>query len=125
MDFTNEQLKVMLGLLLGGGNQQSTSQASDLSSRNVGKYCVFRTYSAGVFCGYLKERSGTEAIVDNCRRIWEWSGAFTLSTVATNGIGGGKMSCETNAHLLTQVIEVIPCSESAIVNLKGYAVHSK
>ena len=38
----------------------------------IGKYCMVRTYSAGVFAGILKKLDGKEAVLTNARRIWFW-----------------------------------------------------
>lgn len=84
----------------------------------VGKFCVFRTYSAGVHCGELREINGTAAIVENARRIWEWTEAFTLNEVSQNGVGeASRISDPVPEILLTQTIEVIPCSPKAKKNL--------
>lgn len=51
----------------------------------IGKYCMVRTYSAGVFAGTLAERKGKEARLTDARRIWYWRGAASLSELATKG----------------------------------------
>ena len=43
------------------------------------KYVICRTYSAGVFAGYLESRNGQEVVLRNARRIWYWKGAASLS----------------------------------------------
>ena len=43
------------------------------------EYCIVRTYSAGVFAGYIKSRNGQECTIINSRRIWYWKGAASLS----------------------------------------------
>ena len=50
------------------------------------EYCIVRTYSAGVFAGYIKKEEGQEAIVLNARRLWYWSGASSLSQLAVDGV---------------------------------------
>lgn len=85
----------------------------------IGKFCVFRTYSAGVHTGILKEIYGTAATVEKARRIWSWTGAFTLNEVSQNGVGeDSRISDVVPEILLTEVIEVIPCSEAARKNLQ-------
>ena len=74
---------------------------------------LVRTYSAGVHIGTLKERNGKEVTLTNARRLWSWSGAFTLSAVATQGVDRAKsrISVAVPEILLTEVIEIIPVSE--------------
>lgn len=43
------------------------------------KYVICRTYSAGVFAGYLESRNGQEVVMRNARRLWYWDGAASLS----------------------------------------------
>ena len=90
------------------------------------KYCVIRTYSAGVHTGYLKERNGKEVTLVNARRIWYWSGAFTLSAMAVDGVSKPdecKFSCVVPEITLTEAIEIIPCTENARKSLEEVPVH--
>ena len=80
------------------------------------RYCMVRTYSAGVFAGYIKERNGKEATLANARRIWYWDGAASLSQLATDGTSkpeNCKFPCEVAEVTLTEVIEIIPITEKA------------
>ena len=93
------------------------SVASLLASKNTDglEYCIVRTYSAGVFAGYVK-RNGTEATVYNARRLWYWSGAASLSQLAIDGVSNPekcKFPEEIQRVELTNVIEVIPCTGKA------------
>lgn len=45
------------------------------------KYVIIRTQNAGVFAGYLKEKTGEEVTLKNARRLWYWSGACSLSQI--------------------------------------------
>lgn len=85
----------------------------------IGKFVLVRTYSAGVHCGFLKEVSGTCVLLEDSRRIWRWSGANSLNEVSQNGVDEGysRISEPVSSILLTQGIEVIPCSEKAKENL--------
>jgi len=86
----------------------------------IGKTCIVRTYSAGVFLGTIKERNGKEVLLENARRIWYWDGAATLSQLATEGTKKPK-SCKFPAPvdevLLTEAIEIIPATEAAIASI--------
>lgn len=82
----------------------------------VGKYCMVRTYSAGVFAGTIKSRKGKEVLLKNARRIWYWSGAASLSQLATDGTskpGECKFPRQVAEVLLTEVIEIIPITIDA------------
>ena len=80
------------------------------------KYVIVRTYSAGVHAGYLDEHIGKEVILINSRRLWEWAGAFTLSELAKKGTTDPKnckFATTIDEILLTEAIEVIPCTAEA------------
>lgn len=94
----------------------------------IGKYCMVRTYSAGVFAGTIVERNGKEALLKNARRIWYWSGAATLSQLAIDGTTEPekcKFPCEVPEVLLTEVIEIIPISEKAKTSIEKVPVWKK
>lgn len=79
-------------------------------------YCMVRTYSAGVFAGYVAKRDGKEATLKNARRIWYWDGAATLSQLATDGTSEPdkcKFPCAVEEVTLTEVIEIIPITDKA------------
>ena len=89
----------------------------------IGKRVIVRTYSAGVHFGTLAARDGKEVELQNTRRIWEWRGAFTLSAIALGGIVAGKLSEAIPSILLTEAIEIIPCSEGASASLMDFRAH--
>ena len=47
---------------------------------------IIRTEKAGVFFGEIKERNGSEAVITNCRSLWQWKGAASLSQLAVDGV---------------------------------------
>ncbi len=80
------------------------------------KYVIVRTYSAGVFAGYLESRNGQEVILNNARRLWYWSGASSLSQLAMEGVKNPsecKFPCEVDRIELLQAIEIIDSTEEA------------
>lgn len=88
-------------------------------------YCMVRTYSAGVFAGYLESREGKEATLRNARRIWYWDGAATLSQLATDGTSkpeNCKFPCPVDRVTLTEVIEIIPITKKAKKSIEEVAV---
>lgn len=82
-------------------------------------YCIIRTYSAGVWAGYVDLKNyGEQMVVKDARRLWRWWSEFTLSALALTGIKPGKekenkYAMAVSEVYLTNVIEIIPCSEEA------------
>ena len=74
------------------------------------KEVIIRTYSAGVHIGVLKSRKGREIELTGARRLWSWSGAFTLNAVATKGVErkSSRISVPVSSITLLDAIEVIP-----------------
>lgn len=88
-------------------------------------YCMVRTYSAGVFAGYLESREGKEATLRNARRIWYWDGAASLSQLATDGTSkpeNCKFPCPVDRVTLTDVIEIISITKRAKKSIEEVAV---
>lgn len=86
-------------------------------------YVMIRTYSAGVHCGYLKSRDGKESVLLDSIRIWNWSGAASLSQLAMEGTNNPN-SCKfgmpiTTSLVLTETIEVIEMTETAKQSIKN------
>ncbi len=88
----------------------------------TGKYCIVRTYSAGVFAGSIAERNGKEVRLTDARRIWYWAGAASLSQLAVDGTSNPtqcKFPAAVPEVLLTEAIEIIPCSDAARKSIEG------
>jgi hypothetical protein len=81
--------------------------------------CCVRTYAAGVHVGMIDQIiryvGGVDLIMSDVRRIWKWSGAFTLSEVTQVGINpsGSRMSMVTPYQLICNVVEIIPVTPKA------------
>lgn len=85
-------------------------------------YKIVRTYSAGVFAGYIESRNGREIVMINARRLWVWSGAASLSQLAMEGTknpGNCKFPCEVDRVEILEVIEILDCSEKAMKSIKS------
>lgn len=85
-------------------------------------YCIVRTYSAGVFAGYVEKRDGKEVSIRNVRRIWFWAGANTLSQLAVDGPlkpDECKFACPVNRIEVTEAIEIIECTKKAKKAIEG------
>ena len=89
------------------------------------KYQIVRTYSAGVFAGYIEKRNGQEVVMVNARRLYYWDGASTLSQLAMEGVKkpqNCKFPCEVERVELLQVIEILDCTEEAKNSILGVAI---
>ena len=83
---------------------------------DLSKYSIIRTYSAGVHFGVVKSREGKEVVLTDARRIWYWDGAASLSQMAVDGVKkpeNCKFSVTVPEIILTEAIEIIPCTEKA------------
>lgn len=84
----------------------------------IGEFCVVRTYSAGIHMGTVESCQGTTVLLKDARRLYSWSKAFTLNEVSQNGVGEDSRIAQVVPFiLLTEAIEVIPCSDKAKKNL--------
>ena len=85
------------------------------------EFCIVRTYSAGVFAGYVKEKNGKEVTLINSIRLWQWYGASLsqLSQEGTPDASKCKFAMTEKTKCLTEAIEITPCSEKARINLQG------
>ena len=83
----------------------------------IGKKCVFRGHRSGVFFGTLLEKEGQEVKIGNCRRLWYWDGACSLSDIAVIGTSrpeNCKFTISVEEMVITDCIEILPCTEKAI-----------
>ena len=84
-------------------------------------YVIVRTYSAGVFAGYLEKREGQEVDLIEARRLWYWDGAASLSQMAIEGVSKPskcKFAMPVSVTLL-QAIEILSCTAEAASNIQG------
>lgn len=89
------------------------------------KYVIVRTYSAGVFAGYLENLEGKEVIMRQARRLWYWSGAASLSQLAMEGTkkpNECKFPIAVDRIILTEAIEIIDVTKSAKKSLESVAI---
>lgn len=90
-------------------------------TKNNMPYKIIRTYSAGVFAGYVLKRNGKEAVLREARRLWYWKGAASLSQLAVDGVkypAECKFSKPVDEEV-TEVIEVLDVSEKAKKSIDG------
>ena len=103
-----------------------STKAQDLDGM---EYCIVRTYSAGVFAGYIDtKKEGKENIEFNARRIWYWAGAASLSQLAKDGTSkpeNCKFPESVDKIYLKEIIEIIPCTEKAKKSIDGVEAWKK
>lgn len=91
------------------------------------KYVIVRTYSAGVFAGYLEKREGKEVVLLNARRLWMWKGAASLSQLAMEGVrypNECKFPCEVSRVELLEAIEILDVTEEAKKSIDSVPIWS-
>lgn len=89
------------------------------------RYVIVRTYSAGVFAGFLESRNGQEVVLTNARRIWYWKGAASLSQLAMEGTSCPnecKFPIAVDRVELMQAIEILDVTEKAKESIEGVPV---
>lgn len=80
------------------------------------KYQIVRTYSAGVFAGYVESRNGQEVVMRQARRIFYWDGAASLSQLAIDGTTkpqNCKFPEAVDRVELLQTIEILDVTDKA------------
>lgn len=88
----------------------------------VGKKVLVRGAQSGVYFGELVSQNKQEVEMKNVRNLWRWEGANTLLDLAENGarkVGNCRFSNKVDSIILTDVCELVPCSEKAIENIEG------
>ena len=86
---------------------------------------IVRGDRSGVFFGTLKERNGQEVTLTDCRRLWYWSGAASISQIASEGVKNQeacKFTISVEEITILDAIEIIPCTEEAIKNINAVKI---
>ena len=89
------------------------------------KYQIVRTFSSGVFAGYIESRNGQEVVMTDARRLWYWDGAASLSQLAMEGTkcpDSCKFPCPVDRVELLQAIEILDCSDVAEKSIREVPV---
>ena len=89
---------------------------------NKNQWYIIRCDRAGVFFAHIAERRGSEADLTDCRRLWYWDGAASLSQMATEGVKNPadcKFTVTVPSMTVLGVIEMIPCSDEAASIIKA------
>ena len=122
-DMKLKDLSCLVNMLTGA--VPAINDESEIVSSYAGNLYIVRTCSAGVFFGEIVKRNGREVIMRNARRLWQWSGAASLSQLAMEGVknpDGCKFPCAVESVELLEVIEILKCSDAAIKSINGVEV---
>ncbi len=88
----------------------------------LNKKVIIRADRAGVFFGTITRKDGDEVELKDCRRLWYWDGACSISELAVNGTskpGSCKFSVTVEEITVLGVIEIIPCTEAAVESIES------
>lgn len=111
---------------INGVDYVPATQAKVMAFNADGKpYQIVRTYSAGVFAGYIEKRDGQEVVMKKARRLWYWDGAASLSQLAIDGPQkpeNCKFPEEVETVTLMQVIEILDCTAKAEAAIKAVTI---
>jgi len=88
-------------------------------------YVIVRTYSAGVFAGFIESRNGQEVVMRDARRLWKWAGAASLSQLAMEGVKKPDecmFPCKVDKVVLLEAIEILDVTEAAKKSIENVPV---
>ncbi len=126
-----ETLKELMSLI-GGSSSQSPSPQNDMYADLIGKPCIIRSYGSGVHMGTLDavQVNGGRLItrLRDSRRIHYWVEAASLSQMAIDGLpphNDTRIAMEVPLMVVSDGIEIIPCSAGAYEKIKSYQVWKK
>lgn len=88
----------------------------------INQKVIIRANRAGVFYGTIVRKDGDEVELTNCRRIWCWDGAASISELAVHGTrmpSQCKFSVTVESITVLGVIEIIPCTEKAVESIEA------
>lgn len=88
----------------------------------IGKKVIIRGDRSGVFFGTLTAKEGQEVELKDCRRLWYWEGAASISQIAKEGVkkpDDCKFTVTVESICILDAIEIIPCTEEAVSIIEG------
>lgn len=91
----------------------------------IGEKVITRGDRSGVFFGILKAKEGQEVELIDCRRIWYWDGAASISQLAVDGTCSPencKFTVKVKNIIITDAIEILLCTPKAISSIEAVKV---
>lgn len=91
------------------------------------KRYIIRCDRAGVFFAHVAEydTATATAMLTDCRRLWYWDGAASISQIAMEGVKrpyNCNFTVTVPEMIVGGVIELIPCTEKAEKSIDGVKV---
>ena len=126
----NELILKLLQMLVSDNNQekQTIQENKTASTSLLGEYVIIRTYSAGVWAGFLKEKVKNEVYLTEARRLYYWSNieGISLSGISLNGLKKETSKiCAPVPIVWLEAIEIIPCSKLAQQSIISQPIYIK
>ena len=93
----------------------------------IGKHVIVRSNMAGVFFAILKEKNGNELTLSKARKFYRFSGANTVEDLANKGAlnqDACKLTVEVDEMIISEFVQILPCTEDSINNIKNISVWS-
>ena len=91
----------------------------------IGKKVIVRGDRSGLFFGTITDKDGQEVELTNCRRLWYWDGAASISQLAAEGTKNPENCKFTVVVPLIRVIdciEILECTDDAINSIEAVDV---
>lgn len=88
----------------------------------INRKVIVRGDRSDVFFGTLTAKDGREVTLTNCRRLWQWAGAASISQLAKDGSSNPDncmFTVTVDEIVILDAIEIIPCTEKAIASIEG------
>lgn len=85
-------------------------------------YVIVRGDRSGVFFGVMVDRYGSEVTLSSVRKLWYWSGAAAVEQIAVDGVKNQKkckFTVTVDSIVITDAIQIIPCTEEAVRCIQG------
>ena len=99
-----------------------------MTGEMMNKKVIVRGDRSGVFFGTLTAKEGREVKLTDCRRLWYWVGANSISQLAVDGTTAPencKFTVSVESIIIMDAIEIIPCSDKAIKSIEGVSLWKK
>ena len=94
----------------------------------LNKKVIVRGDRSGVFFGTLVSKEGKEVKLANCRRLWRWYGACSISQLAVDGTtqpNNCMFTVTVGEAIIMDAIEINLCTDKAIKSIEGVEAWKK